>query len=114
MILFTRPSRFLTILCASVQLALPAALGVIDARSAWDGRNTLTHIEEPGGQQCHARHGDECILCRYLATGAARDEPAPGLVPPIAGVQPRLSAEAATPSAWRRGFHSRAPPVTLI
>lgn len=114
MILLSRRYRFLTFLFALAQLALPGALGVIDAMSAGDGRSTAAHIEETTRQQCRAPHSDECIICRHLSTGATRSNPAPGILPQNARMQPAASTDVQPRSVSHRGFHSRAPPETLI
>jgi hypothetical protein len=110
MILLSRRSRFLTILCALVQVVLPGALGVADALSSSDGRASTGHIEDARGQQCRAPHTDECIICRHLSTGATRSDPALGSVPQIARPLPPAAVEADPRSVAHRGFCSRAPP----
>jgi hypothetical protein len=110
-----RPSRrFVSLLCALVQLALPGALGVIDAITVRDAQHTVAHIEETTGQQCRPPHADDCFICRYLSTGAMASDAAPALSPSIVPTQPVAAAPAAPRSVWRRGFDSRAPPETVI
>ena len=114
MMLLTRRSKCLTILCALVQLVLPGALGVIDAVSAWEARGSVAHIEETAGLQCRAPHSDECIICRVLSSSATASTPSAGLIPRIACTRPTTSAAADPRSVSHRGFRSRAPPEALI
>ena len=110
----SRRSRLAIFLFALVQLALPGALGIIDALSAGDGRGSAAHIEETSRQQCRAPHTDECIICRHLSTGATKSDPAPGLFSRTVRLESATSAEVDPRSVSHQGFHSRAPPETLI
>jgi len=114
MILLSRRSRFLALLFALAQLALPGALGVIDAMSAEDGRGAVAHIEETTRAQCRAPHTDECVICRHLSTSATRSTSAPCLLPQTAPLQPVTAAELGPRSVSHRGFQSRAPPEAVI
>ena len=106
--------RFLSLLCALVQLALPGALGVLDAITVRNAQHTVAHIEETTGQQCRPPHADDCFICRYLSTGAMASDAAPVLPALILPTQLAAAAPAAPRSVWRRGFDSRAPPETVI
>lgn len=112
MILIPHRPQLLTLIFALVQLALPGALGVIDAMSAGDGRGSA-HVEETTGQQCRAPHTDDCTICRHLSAGA-KSAPAAVLLPHTSSIAAAPSAEAGPRSAAHRTVHSRAPPETLI
>lgn len=114
MILPARQSRLLTLFCALLQLALPGALGVLDAIIARNARHTVVHIEETTGQQCRPPHPDECIICQYLSTGAIKTDPAPVPLPQIAATEPRPFPQVLPRSVAHSGFRSRAPPETVI
>ena len=108
----TRRYRFLTFLCALIQMGLPGALGVVDAMSASEGRDSRSHIEETTGKQCHGSHSTECLVCRLLATGATGADPAPAIVT-MAGDSELTPASASNPRSIRhRTFQSRAPPTS--
>jgi hypothetical protein len=110
MSLLSRQSRFLTVLCAFVQLALPGTLGVLDAMSARDGRGSVAHIEDTSSKQCRTPHSDDCAVCRYLSIGATKSESAPSVVPHVDRIEPRVFAEADPCSVSHGVFRSRAPP----
>lgn len=110
MMLPARRSRFAIFLFALLQLALPGALGVVDALSAADTRGSAAHVEETSSQQCRAPHTDECIICRHLSMGATRSDPAPVLLSLAGRAAPATSAGADPRSVSHTGLRSRAPP----
>jgi hypothetical protein len=114
MSLMSRPSRLLTLCVALLQLALRGPFGVLDAMRATDGRDSAAHVEATSGPQCHAPHSDECIICRHLLTGATRSEAGAVLAPQLGCMDASSSVETDWRSVLQRGFHSRAPPVSLI
>ena len=61
--------RFVTLLLAALQLAMPGLASLADAAAARESRSTygVTHVEEPGGAQCPPVHTDECALCQFLS-----------------------------------------------
>src|SRR3954471_15364529 len=106
----TRGSRYLIVLCAFVQFILPGPLGILDAISAENARDTVAHVEETGSRQCQPPHCAECIICRHLSTGFTRSEPVPSVDRQIARAELLASAELNLRSVSRRGFQPRAPP----
>ena len=114
MIVPSRHSRLAIFLFALVQLALPGALGIVDALSNTDARGSAAHIEETTSKQCRAPHTDECIICRHLSTGATKSDPAPCVFAETVRVERATSVQADPRSVTPQGLHSRAPPETLI
>ena len=109
-----RASRFLTLLFALFQLTLPGALRVMDALNAADSRGSAPHVEETSGSLCRAAHTDECLVCRYLSTGATGSRPQLEFAAPTAHGQLVASAWIAPASGSHLLFRSRAPPETSI
>ena len=109
-----RRPRFRTfwLISALLQLLLPGAASIADARLEADSIRSrpTAHIEEHSGANCARVHPDDCALCRVLSssgTFATASAVLPGVVlrvvPPSDGVTriPRLVASTA---------QSRAPP----
>jgi hypothetical protein len=111
----SRPSRrvrFLTLLLAAMQFAVPALVSVADGSVARAGRTSAAHVEEVGGKQCRPPHSEDCLICRFLsaahsvastaATCAAAEE--------IASLRAALATSPAAGALY--GFNSRAPPIS--
>ncbi len=110
----TRPARFLMLLLAAMQFAVPAVVSVVDGVVARHGRESPTHIEEFGQNQCKPPHSADCAICRFLSTLYNRqDMPATLAIATEVAVAP---ADPITRSgiAARHGFNSRAPPSLLV
>ena len=77
----SRPVRFLTLLLAAMQFAVPAVVSVVDGVVARHGRESPTHIEEFGQNQCTPPHPADCAMCRFLSStqGAVATAPAPAI-----------------------------------
>ena len=108
----SRPVRLLTLLLAAMQFAVPALVSVADGSGARAGRTSAAHIEEVGGKQCRPPHSEDCLICRFLsATHQAASSAAPACVGEEISSP---SASLVSPSAVddRRGFNSRAPPLS--
>jgi hypothetical protein len=114
MLPLARRCRGLTILLAALQLSLPAALGLADAISAQNGKQSTAHVEASSGSLCQRPHADDCITCAHLATSTLPAQPA------HAGIS-CANAEAHigqividARSAARRLSQPRAPPALLV
>jgi hypothetical protein len=110
----TRPARFLTLLLAAMQFAVPAVLSVVDGDLARSGRVSAPHIEDVGRNQCKPPHSADCAICQFLSTLYNRqDMPATVAIATEVAVAP---ADPITRSgiAARHGFNSRAPPSLLV
>ena len=107
------PVRFLTLLFATLQFVLPAAVSVADGAAAAGGRNSATHVESKGDRDCKPPHTADCAMCRFLTAVHSQ----PGASASIAIVTTGTPTPA-TPFAFceavaRHGFNSRAPPTLL-
>lgn len=111
--LVPRPSRFLTVLLALVQLALPGALGVVHAMGVRAAGPTVVHVEAKSGPHCQPPHGDECVVCRHLSTGATKVDSLSSLVPELVRESSATRVEPAPHAATGHRLQSRAPPVSL-
>jgi len=108
----SRPVRFVTLLLAAVQFAVPAVVSVADGDAALAGRNSGTHIEEVGGKQCRPPHSEDCLICRFLsAAHAVTSSAAPSVVVEVIA-SPSAALVAACTVGDRHGFNSRAPPTS--
>lgn len=109
----SRPVRFLTLLLAAMQFAVPAVVSVVDGVVARHGRESATHIEEFGQNACKPPHSADCAVCRFLSTthGQVDASVAAAVVTTIAPSPTTLVAHSAT--AAPQGFDSRAPPAIL-
>jgi hypothetical protein len=112
-----RPSRALrltSLAFAAVQLALPAAATLADARLELATRNLPAHVEHVR-DGCARVHPADCALCQFLAfhvAGVARvslaRSPADQAMPTQSQVKaPRASVVTHLP-------HQRAPPTILL
>jgi hypothetical protein len=109
-----RRPRFRTFwfLSALLQLLLPGAASIADARLEADsirGRPT-SHIEEHSGANCARVHPEDCALCRVLSasgTPATPNAHVPGVVLRVA---PRSDDIARIPRLVASAVRSRAPP----
>jgi len=108
-----RPARFLTLLLAAMQFAVPAAISVVDGSVASSAREAGSHVEEFGQNQCKAPHSADCAICRFLSTTQPEvvTALATAVVNEIAPSPATLVAMSTTTA--RNGFNSRAPPTIL-
>ena len=110
----SRPTRFLTLVFAAIQFAVPALVSVADGVVARGGRNSASHVEDVGGKQCRPPHTEDCVVCRFLSathsTAAASSQPA--IVQSVASNPTTFDARATV--ADRYGFNSRAPPTLPV
>lgn len=108
---FRRTSRFLTLLLAAMQFAMPAFISVTDGAFAKLVNDPGMHVESTGGDQCTPPHGADCVLCRYVSGDSApAPEPVaptePGDAPPPFAVAAQLFGTVLHDFA-----QSRAPPA---
>ena len=107
----TLASRFLVLLFAIAQCAMPSLLSVVDGAASGNGRNAAAHFEDVSSTGCQPAHSAECGLCRFLSTASVKpvvDAPCP--VAKTHGVSESGVATAGS-SGFRWGFRSRAPPI---
>ena len=109
----SRPVRFLTLLLAAMQFAVPAAMSVVDGTVARWGQDAGSHVEAFGQNACKPPHSADCAVCRFLSTthGQIDASVAAAVVTTIAPSPTTLVALSA--AAARHGFDSRAPPAIL-
>jgi hypothetical protein len=105
--------RTLWLVYAALQLLLPGAASIADARleAASIASHPTAHVEEHGTPQCARVHPSDCALCRVISA-TARPTTAAHLAPTS---PTRVAPSASAPSrvAQRDGAatRSRAPPV---
>jgi len=111
----SRPSRrvrFLTLLLAAMQLAVPAFVSVADGSVARAGRASAAHVEEVGGKQCRPPHSEDCLICRFLSAAHSVAWSAA----PCATAEEIASLRAVPATGFAAGvlygFNSRAPPIS--
>lgn len=106
--------RFLALVLAVVQLALPPVVSVVDAQSGRAGQPTATaHIEGEGSASCPRVHESDCAICHYLTTYAAPGRPTSTLPAWRETATVRPESRVAAPRAARRALAlPRAPPVS--
>ena len=109
----TRSARFLTLLLAAMQFAVPAVVSVVDGAVAESARVTGTHVEEFGRNKCTPPHSADCAICRFLSTTQSHGSTAVAavIVSRVSAAPETLVALSATTA--RHGFDSRAPPTFL-
>ena len=109
----TRPVRFLMLLLAAMQIAVPAAVSVADGVVASTERGSAAHIEAFGDNRCAPSHSAACLLCRFLSAtiGSPAARPASAVTTDYTPSVPTLYA--LDVAATRRGFNPRAPPTLL-
>lgn len=73
--------RLFAALVAVLQLALPAAVSVADARLDAQSYTTATrsHVEDQSSTSCPRIHPLECALCQFLSSGTGT--PAAAVLP---------------------------------
>jgi hypothetical protein len=104
--------RAFWLVSALVQLLLPGAASIADARLEADsirGRPT-SHIEEHGGANCARVHPEDCALCRVLSSSgtlATANAHVPGVVLRVATPSDDI---ARIPRLVASTTRSRAPP----
>lgn len=110
----SRPVRFLMLLLAAMQVAVPAVVSVVDGVVARHGRESPTHIEEFGQNQCKPPHPADCAICRFLSTTHAQAGTSVAAVVVTKIVPAPTTLVALSVTAARYGFDSRAPPTLPI
>ena len=66
--------RFLAVLWASLQFAMPALGSLADARFAAAAGDPVSHVESKSSASCPAVHAPDCAVCRYLSGGSSAPE----------------------------------------
>src|SRR4051812_18482847 len=75
-----RSLRVFALVWALLQVALPAAMAVVDGAAVLrDGIDVSAHVEETSGKSCQPPHSAECATCRYLSVRGIDDGDAPEL-----------------------------------
>lgn len=105
--------RFVTMLFAAAQFALPAALSIGDAIAFSDAPSSRAHVEDTSRTSCTAPHADDCAVCRYLSTLAAPPHTGCFDIPRGMGGEAAEWASASAASLRQIGFLSRAPPYSF-
>jgi hypothetical protein len=59
--------RFLALLWAVLQLAMPALASLADARLAAAAGDPMSHVESKSSATCPVIHAPDCAACRYLS-----------------------------------------------
>lgn len=107
------PTRFLTLLLAAMQFAVPAVSSVVDGAVARAARGSDSHVEAFGENGCKPPHAADCLVCRFLsATHSQVETPAAVLVVTRIAAPP-TALVALSAAGSRCGFDSRAPPTIL-
>ena len=106
--------RFLTLLFAAVQFALPAAASIADGMAARGAGDRAAHVEGVLGTHCTPGHSADCALCRYLSGTAPKAVAAAYPLPQTTSGLRVASVDVAARSAAHRCAQSRAPPMLLV
>jgi hypothetical protein len=111
----SRLSRVVWLIGAALQLVLPAATALADARLEQDARSPrgASHIEAHHTSQCARAHAPDCALCQHLVSPIIRVAPQRlALVPARAhGVPPALRQRLVRAVPFALPL-SRAPPLS--
>jgi len=115
MIASGRPSRVARsawLLAAALQLALPGAAALADARldAAW--AHATAHVESHTTTSCARLHPPDCAVCHFLTAPALTGRPAALRLGVADGAPPRLAGPADLPHPLARPHpQPRAPPA---
>ena len=105
--------RVVMLLWATLQLALPSALTLIDANLESATASAIgPHVESTSTPACQRAHGADCTFCQFLSSyiGTARAE-MPAQIAAVAHVRPPAMLTSLGASAAGRLPGSRAPPI---
>jgi hypothetical protein len=69
--------RFLTLLFAAAQFALPGLAAISEGEFGRGDRQTGMHVEAVGGRDCTPPHSADCGVCRYMTTQFTRADHGP-------------------------------------
>lgn len=114
MIRAIRRLRFVTVLWAALNVALPLGVSYADAVLAGRGSasEAFAHVEEKSGPHCQPVHADECVLCRFLSSAAGELRSGMGAaLPAVVRVEIPLAPTLRIATSTVAGTRSRAPPV---
>jgi hypothetical protein len=64
----TRTSRMIAVLTLALQITMPGAAAVADARLEAASERATPHFESHPTAACVVLHADNCALCRFLST----------------------------------------------
>jgi hypothetical protein len=109
----SRRTRFVTLLFAAVQFAVPAVASVIDGAMASGGRNSAAHVESKGDRDCKPPHSADCAICQFLSGTHAQAVTSSSAVFTATANPMRDASIACATIDPRYGFDSRAPPTLL-
>ncbi|MDB4876937.1 MAG: hypothetical protein JWM41_3383 [Gemmatimonadetes bacterium] len=104
--------RYVMLLWAALQIALPPVLTLVDANSAAASAGQVIHVESASTPACHRAHGADCAFCQFLSNClGTMDAAAPPRIAAIAHVRPAATQSSLDASAARSLPGSRAPPA---
>jgi hypothetical protein len=106
-------ARGLTLLWASLQLAVPGLSSIADGQlSINDEFRNTTHIEATTSDSCPVVHSLDCALCQFLSTFGANDAAAPSLRWQLGARRAHIPTVSADPCGGAGALpHERAPPT---
>jgi len=64
----SRIARLIAILTLALQVTMPGAAAIADARLEAAGERATPHFESHATAACVVLHADNCALCRFLST----------------------------------------------
>lgn len=64
----TRASRMIALLTLALQVTMPGAAAVADARLEAASERATPHFESHATTACVVLHADNCALCQFLST----------------------------------------------
>src|SRR5215208_3093594 len=108
-----RAIRFLTLCLATLQLALPAVVSVLDGSVARAGRDARAHVEDVAQSSCREPHSADCAICQFLSASHGQARNVEVATVPQAAASVRATPVAVYGSASHSRLHSRAPPSIL-
>ena len=107
----SRFARFLILVVAAIQFAVPAAASIAEGVFALRTIDPRAHVEEKGQKDCVPPHGADCVVCRYLVDNVGHPE-VPVVVPNLEAVRTTAVAEESRgATSDRLGFEARGPPA---
>ena len=110
-----RPARAYWLFYALLQLVLPGAASIADARIEAESVSArpTSHIEEHGGAHCPRVHPEDCALCRVLSATGTPASVAAAVLPRALRIAPPSDGPVRVARLGHHSARSRAPPAVV-
>jgi hypothetical protein len=109
----SRPARFITLIFAALQFALPGVASIVDGASARANDTVTAHVEDVAHRGCKPPHSADCAICRYLTGTFSTPATTPAPIPSLQVCSNPGAVVTSCTRAELHGFNSRAPPILL-